>query len=138
MYLLDTNILSYWMRGDQIIINRIKSHSPSELALSSITLAEILYGIEKSPVKKEKRRIKINRISSLLTIFSFDPSAAEHYALIRSQLEKEGRVIGERDIQIASIAMANNLIVVTHNVNEFERVDNLIVEDWALPSQGQT
>lgn len=54
MYLVDTNIISYWMRGDKRIIDRIKKHSPAELSLSTITLAEILYGIEKSPVKRKK------------------------------------------------------------------------------------
>jgi predicted nucleic acid-binding protein len=52
MYLLDTNIISYWMRGDPQLINKIKSYSPSDLSLSTITLAEIYYGIEKSPVRK--------------------------------------------------------------------------------------
>jgi len=61
MYLLDTNIISYWMRGDRRVIDRIKKHSPSDLSLSSITLAEILYGIEKSPMKKKERRLKISR-----------------------------------------------------------------------------
>ena len=54
MYLLDTNIISYWMRGDKRIIGRIKKHAPADLYLSAITLAEILYGIEKSPMKKKK------------------------------------------------------------------------------------
>jgi tRNA(fMet)-specific endonuclease VapC len=59
MYLLDTNIISYWMRGHKRVIGRIKKHAPSDLSLSTITLAEILYGIEKSPIKKKERRLKI-------------------------------------------------------------------------------
>ncbi len=54
MYLLDTHIISYWMRGDKSVIHRIKKHAPSDLSLSTITLAEIFYGIEKSPIKKKK------------------------------------------------------------------------------------
>ena len=131
MYLLDTNIISYWMRGDQRVIDRIKKHSPSDLSLSSVTLAEILYGIEKSPVKKEERRLKIDQISSVLDLHSLDESSAEEYAVIRSQLEKRGLVISERDTQIASIAMANKLTVVTHKAREFSRIDRLKVEDWA-------
>ena len=69
MYLLDTNIISFWMRGDQKIIEKIKSCSPTELSLSTITLAEICYGIEKSPVKKNDRRKKIERIKSRLEIY---------------------------------------------------------------------
>ena len=131
MYLLDTNIISYWMRGDKRIIGRIKKYSPSDLSLSTITLAEILYGIEKSPTKKKERRLKIKQISSLLGLYSFDEAAAGEYAVIRAQLEKKGMVISERDTQIASVAMANKLIVVTHNVKEFGRIVKLKVEDWA-------
>jgi len=130
MYLLDTNIISYWMRGDSKLIDRIKKYAPSDLFLSTITLAEILYGIEKSPIKKRERRFKIRQISSLLGMYSFNETAARKYAVIRTQLEKEGRMISERDTQIASIALANRLIVVTHNVKEFTRVDKLQVEDW--------
>ncbi|MCD6271402.1 MAG: type II toxin-antitoxin system VapC family toxin [Deltaproteobacteria bacterium] len=131
LYLLDTNIISYWMRGDRKVIDRLKKIAPSDLFLSSITLAEILYGIEKSPMKKKERRLKIKQISSLLGMYSFDEAAAWEYAVIRAQLEREGRVISERDTQIASIAMANKLIVVTHNVKEFGRIGKLKVEDWA-------
>jgi len=131
MYLLDTNIISYWMRGDKIVIGRIKKKAPSDLSLSTITLAEILYGIEKSPLKKKERRLKIKQISSLLDLYPFDEAAAGKYSIIRAQLEREGMMISERDTQIASIAMANKLTVVTHNVKEFSRIGKLKVEDWA-------
>jgi len=131
MYLLDTNIISYWMRGDKRVIGRIKKYAPADLFLSTITLAEILYGIEKSPMKKKERRLKIKQISSLLDLYPFDEAAARQYAVIRAQLERKGMVISERDTQIASIAMANKLIVVTHNVKEFGRIGKLKVEDWA-------
>jgi len=131
MYLLDTNIISYWMRGDKKVIDRIKKHAPADLSLSTITLAEILYGIEKSPIKKKERILKIEKISSLLDLYPFDEAAAGEYAIIRAQLEREGTVISERDTQIASIAIANRLIIVTHNVKEFSRIDKLKVEDWA-------
>lgn len=131
MYLLDTNIISYWMRGDKGVMGRIKHHSPADLAFSTITLAEILFGIEKSPVKKKVRRGKIERISLLLDLYPFDEAAAGKYAVIRTQLERQGTPISERDTQIAAIAMANNLTVVTHNVKEFLRIKDLKVEDWA-------
>jgi len=131
MYLLDTNIISYWIRGDKSVIDRIKKYAPADLSLSTITLAEILYGIEKSPIKKKDRRLKIKKISSLLDLYSFNGAAAGKYAVIRAQLEKEGMVISERDTQIASIAMANKLTVATHNVREFGRIGKLKVEDWA-------
>jgi tRNA(fMet)-specific endonuclease VapC len=132
MYLLDTNIISYWMRGDQRIIETIKKYSPAELSLSTITLAEIFYGIEKSPVKKRERQRKIERIRSQLDIFPFNEHAAQAYGAIRAKLEKQGQPISERDLQIAAIAAANRLCVVTHNTKEFGRIEKIRVEDWAL------
>jgi tRNA(fMet)-specific endonuclease VapC len=122
------------MRGDEKLINEIKSHKPSALSICTVTLAEIYYGIEKSPVKKKERRHKIERISSQLEIYPFDELAARKYSIIRTQLEKKGSVISERDLQIASIAMANKLIVVSHNVKEFNRIEKLEVEDWTKAS----
>ena len=130
MYLLDTNIVSYWMRGDPHLINKIKSYSPSDLSLSTVTLAEIYYGIEKSPVKKKERRLKIEHIKSELDIFPFNEQAAVKYGVIRAALEKRGKPISERDTQIASIALANNLCLVTHNKKEFSRISKLQIEDW--------
>jgi tRNA(fMet)-specific endonuclease VapC len=130
MYLLDTNIVSYWMRGHQLLLERIKSHSPKDLSIAAITLAEIYYGIEKSPAKKKERRAKIDQIRSILEIHPFDEVAAVKYGIIRTQLEKKGLVISERDLQIASIAMANGLCVITHKTREFNRVEKLKVEDW--------
>ncbi len=133
MYLLDTNIISYWMRGDLKLINRIKNHSPSELCFSTITLAEIYYGIENAPVKKKERRLKIEKIKGELAMYAFNEHAASAYGSIRAELEKQGQPISERDLQIASIAVANNLCMVTHNTKEFSRVRQLTVEDWAYP-----
>jgi tRNA(fMet)-specific endonuclease VapC len=83
VYLPDTNIISYWMRGDSGIIQKIRSCSPSDLSLSTVTLAEIYYGIEKSPARKKERRMKIERIKSQLAIFPFSESAALIYGRIR-------------------------------------------------------
>ena len=130
MIILDTNIVSYWMRGDEVILNKLKNQKPSDLLISTITLAEILYGIEKSPVKKKLRRDRIEAICSQLDIYPFDQDAARKYATIRSHLEKKGIPISERDLQIASIAVANQFRLITHNTKGFSRVPKLIVEDW--------
>jgi tRNA(fMet)-specific endonuclease VapC len=95
-------------------------------------LAEIYYGIEKSPARKKERRTKIEQIRSMLEIHPFNESAAAKYGIIRAQLEKKGWVISERDLQIASIALAEGLCVITHNTKEFNRVEKLRVEDWAI------
>jgi tRNA(fMet)-specific endonuclease VapC len=131
MYLLDTNIISYWMRGDPQLINKLKSYSPSDLSLSTITLAEIYYGIEESPVKNKERRLKIEYIKSELDIYPYNEQAAVIYGALRAALEKLGKPISERDTQIASIALANKLCIVTHNTKDFSRIPKLKVEDWA-------
>ena len=132
MYLLDANIISYWMRGDLRLIQKMKSCSPAELSLSTITLAEIYYGIEKAPEKKKERRAKIEQIKSQLEIYPFNVAAAVKYGVIRASLEKQGQPISERDLQIAAIALANKLCIVTHNTKEFNRMAKLSVEDWAV------
>ena len=130
MYLLDTNIVSHWMRGHPEVLRRVRSHAPSELSLSSITLAEILYGIEKSPARKGQRRDRITSILSQLQLHPFDEAAARRYARVRAHLEESGQPISERDTQIASVALSRRLTVVTNNVREFGRVSGLTVEDW--------
>ena len=130
MYLLDTNIVSYWMRGDAKLLQKLMACNPSDLSLSTITLAEIYYGIEKSPIKKKERRFKIQKIKTQLEIYPFNELAAEKYGALRAVLEKAGQIISERDMQIAAIALANEFCVVTHNLKEFCRVPRLIVEDW--------
>lgn len=131
MFLLDTNIVSYWMRGDLQIIDKLKGHKPSELAFSTITLAEILYGIRNANTKRKERLHKIESICSQLQIFSFDKPVADKYGTVRVYLESRGVPISERDLQIASIAMANDLTVVTHNIKEFGRISGLRLQDWA-------
>ena len=119
------------MRGDHGIAERIRSHAPSELALSAVTLAEILYGIARSPSRKRERSHRIQQIASLLHVHAFDEDAARQYAIVRSELESSGVAIRERDTQIAAVALAHRLTLVTHNVKEFCRVERLKVEDWA-------
>jgi len=130
MYLLDTNIVSYWMRGEARVTERLQAHAPAELGLSAMTLAEILYGIERSPVRKQERRTRLQQIASVLHLYPFDEDAAEQYAVVRVQLERSGQPMSERDTQIAAIALARRLTVVTHNLQEFCRVDRLAVVDW--------
>jgi len=130
MLLLDTNIVSYWMRGEQSILDRLEKERPDNLSISTITLAEILFGIEKSPHRKKERNNKIDRICSQLEIYPFDIAASRQYAVIRAYLEKNGIPISERDLQIASIGLAKEFKIITHNTKEFDRIPGLSIEDW--------
>ncbi|MFP4268837.1 MAG: PIN domain-containing protein [Spirochaetaceae bacterium] len=129
-YILDTNIVSYWMRGDEHILPQIKMRRPCDLAITLITYAEICFGIRKSKERSEEREKKFRAITSTIEILTMDIEAAHHYADIRVALEHRGEPISERDLQIAAVARSLGLTVVTHNTREFYRIPDLEVEDW--------
>ena len=129
MYLLDTNTLIYYFKGVGNVAERLLSTSPSEIALSAIVLFELEVGIAKS-VAPRKRKAQLQEFTSLVTVLSFDRSAAESAAQIRVKLEKPGVPIGAYDILIAASALATNSTLVTHNRKEFERIEGLRIVDW--------
>jgi tRNA(fMet)-specific endonuclease VapC len=130
MYLLDTNVcIRFLNKSSPELTLKLIGTDPDEIFLCSIVKAELFYGAHKSnnPLKTLKAQKEFcNRFKSL----PFDDSAAEVYGEIRSSLEKKGRIIGPNDLIIASIAKANDLILITHNGKEFNRVEGLTVEDW--------
>lgn len=131
-YLLDTNTCIKYLNGRSDNIRKnIESKHPQNIMVCSVVKAELFYGSMKSlnPEKNlKKQRRFINRFISL----PFDDMAAEVYSRIRAQLEKSGTPIGPNDLLIASIALANNQTLITHNTREFARVENLDLEDWEI------
>ncbi len=131
MYLLDTNICIYFLnKRSQSIINKLSQINPDEIYLCSIVKAELFAGARKSNNPKKMLTIQKEFCSRFKSLF-FDDIAAETYGIIRSTLEKKGQIIGPNDLLIASIAIANDTILVTHNSREFNRIESLTVEDWA-------
>jgi tRNA(fMet)-specific endonuclease VapC len=132
-YLFDTDTLSELMRRapSPALLRRLASTPPDDQATSSITLGELLYGAhrlgDRGPTLVQ--RIEVT-ISANLTVVPFDASAAAQYGRLRAHLESAGTPIGNADMQIASIALARQLVVVTGNVRHFERVPELTVENW--------
>lgn len=111
------------------VVNRMKEHSPDKIFLCSVVKSELLTGAYKSKVSE----IILSRLNYFFEKFdsiAFDDNAAEMYGKIRSSLESTGLIIGPYDLQIASIALAHNLILVTHNTREFDRIDGIKLEDW--------
>jgi tRNA(fMet)-specific endonuclease VapC len=102
------------------------------LCISTVSLAELLYGAEKSG-RPAEGRTKVEGFAARLEVLSFDAAAAAHYADIRADLERRGQVIGPYDMMIAGHARSRGLIVVTGNLREFERVAALRAEDWLAP-----
>ena len=130
MYLLDSNICIFLIRNKTLLLReRIKMYSPSLLHLSVITVAELEYGAAKSKTPVKEHQAVLDFVSPF-KIIDFKPNDAENFGLIRAYLEKKGTPIGPYDMEIAAQAMTNNLIVVTNNVGEFERVPWIKVEDY--------
>lgn len=130
MYLLDTNVcIQFLNKRSPALVEKLRQTDPDEILLCSMVKAELFYGACKSnnPLKMLKiQREFCDRFRSLY----FDDTAADAYGEIRADLEKKGRVIGPNDLIIASIAIANNTTLVTHNTREFSRVSGLKIEDW--------
>ena len=129
-YLLDTNVCIRYLNGQSIAIrDKIRSLNPDDIVLCSVVKSELYFGACKSN-RPEKTLSKLEPFLAFFKSLPFDDLAARVYGKVRSELEKDGTPIGPYDLQIASIALANNLILVTHNVREFSRVSGLVIEDW--------
>lgn len=128
IWLLDTTVLIEAQRGrPERVRARMLAMAPEDLAVSTITLAELWYGCQRSP-DPERKRVLWSRFLEPFDVLSFDREAAERHGELRYHLRHEP--IGERDLLIASIAVANGLGVVTANRREFARVPDLTVENW--------
>ncbi len=130
MYLLDTNICIYLMKKKvPMLQSRIEAQSLFNIALSSVTVAELEYGIAKSKFPERNRELLYVFLSPF-EIIPFSELDAEYFGYIRAYLNKKGTPIGPYDLQIASQCLARNFCLITNNVKEFERVPNLIIENW--------
>lgn len=131
-YLLDTNTCIQWLNGHEQVLERMSLEKPNDLALCSVVKAELYYGALKSG--RPKRNLeRLNLLFRGLGSFPFSDEASLIYGRIRVQLEKKGRIIGPNDLLIASIALAQACVLVTHNTKEFQRVEGLEIEDWESP-----
>ena len=130
-YMLDTNVCVYIIRNKSPdLLQKLAQHSPSDVCISSITAAELQYGVQKSsqPVQNQQA---LDRFLIPLAIIDFGHRAARAYGRIRADLERSGMSIGALDTLIASHAMAENLTLVTNNVGEFSRVPGISLVDWS-------
>ncbi|OJV21034.1 MAG: VapC toxin family PIN domain ribonuclease [Dyadobacter sp. 50-39] len=129
-YLLDTNIVAYIIKKRPIeVLHKLQSLDWTEIAISSIVVAELWYGVEKSQLK-EQNKAALEAFLKPFTVLDFDTKAAMAYASIRADLESRGKVIGANDLLISAHALSHGLILVTNNVKEFERIGDLQIENW--------
>ncbi len=129
-YLLDTNVCIRFLTGRSTSIkNKIKNIDLSSLFICSAVRGELEYGARKSNNPEKSITVLKDFLSNFQEV-NFDTIAAEHYGIIRAALEKQGLPIGPYDLQIASIALAHNFALVSHNTGEFSRIPHLQLEDW--------
>ena len=128
-YVLDTNTLIYFFKEMGKVANRLLALPPSEIGIPTIVLYELEVGIAKSK-SPQKRAAQFQEFTSLVNILPFGLAEAKCAAMIRAKLEKKGIPIGPYDVLIAASALASHWTLVTHNKEEFGRVEGLKIEDW--------
>ncbi|PCH56718.1 MAG: VapC toxin family PIN domain ribonuclease [Legionellales bacterium] len=128
--LLDTNICIYIIKKHPLnIIERFTRFNVGDIAISSVTYAELCYGVVKSQ-HKEKNKAALYEFCLPLEVLPFDDKAASHYAFIRNDLERKGEVIGSLEMMIAAHALSLDVTLITNNEKEFCRVQGLNFENW--------
>ncbi len=131
MYLLDTNICIFAIkRKPEKVFDQIKIKTKEGIFISSLTIAELEFGVQNSE-RIENNRIALLKFISLFNILYFDDSDAIDYGRIKVKLRKKGEIIGPIDMLLAAQAINKDMIFITNNVNEFKRIEGLKIEDWS-------
>jgi tRNA(fMet)-specific endonuclease VapC len=134
-YMLDTDTCSYIMKRSQpLVLKRLQAVDVGDVCMSVITKAELLYGVEVSP-RRAQDAAALAAFMPYVEAIDFSDDAALHYAEIRASLKKRGALIGANDLLIAAHVRALGLTLVTNNTAEFERVDDLAIENWTTPTR---
>ena len=130
-YLLDTNACIFLMKGNPEILKHFLTKKDFGIAISTITVAELYYGVFNSE-HKEKNSANLINFFIGLNLLDFDSSSAMEYGRIRAALRKKGTPISQMDMLIAAHAKSKNLTLITNNISEFERIEDLQIEDWLV------
>ena len=131
-YMLDTNTLIYVLNArpqHQAVLDQFNQHDPRNLCLSSITLAELRFGVEQSQ-RRDSTQGKLNRVIAALGVAPFEERAARAYGSLRAHLQADGTPIDPLDTLIAGHALSLGMTLVTNNTREFSRVPGLRIENW--------
>jgi len=133
MYMLDTNICIYIIKKKtENVLNQLKRNRKKGLYISTITLAELEFGnANAQSLYKERNRLALLEFLSIMGIKHFDENAAKEYGIIKKDLKDKNHLIGSFDMLIGAHAKSLNMTLVTNNVKEFERIQDLKIENWA-------
>jgi tRNA(fMet)-specific endonuclease VapC len=137
MYLIDTNIISFLQRKNQVVIDNFLGVDPQNIQLSSIVWYELQYGVLNDHNSTRAKKIEefYKKLKLSLKPVNFDIECAEICAKLQYKLKKQGKTNALVDTMIAAQAIANNLILVTNNTKHFENIDGLKIEDWTKTSE---
>ena len=128
-YMLDTNIVIYVLKRRPVELLEVFNCHAVQMCVSSITLAELLHGVEKSSMP-DHNLLQVEDFISRVEVLPYGAKAASHYGEIRASLEKKGTPIGVNDLHIAGNARSESLTLVSNNIREFERVESLRLANW--------
>ena len=129
-FLLDTNVLSDFVRGVPAVLHRVKATSPSDLAVSTITVMEVDYGLALQPERARRIQPLVDAFLSSIRVLPFSRADARAAGQVRAALGRRGKPIGPYDVLLAGCALTRGLTLVTANVGEMTRVESLAVESW--------
>jgi len=129
MYLLDTDIIIYSLKGHPVLQENLKRHLNDSLQISIVTCLELYYGAYKSP-QVTGNLAKVKRIEETLEVIPLGTEAAEIFGRLKAQLEIKGTRLDDFDLMIAACALTHNLTLVTNNEMHFRRIDGLKVTNW--------
>jgi tRNA(fMet)-specific endonuclease VapC len=132
MYLLDTNICIFLIKKkNPLLIEKFKKNYNKGIFISSLTLAELEYGVENSE-HIEKNSLSLIEFLTIFEILNFEQRDTKAFGIIKRDLRNSGKMIGAIDALLAAQSISRKLIFITNNTKEFERINNLKIEDWTL------
>ena len=130
MYLLDTDIMIYNLKGNEMVRQNLRNHINDPIQISSVTLMELYYGAFKSQ-KVESNIAKVRKIENSIEIISINKDQVELFGMLKVKLEKAGTPLDDFDLILAATALSHNLILVTNNERHFSRIEGLQIENWS-------
>ncbi|MGE0084500.1 MAG: PIN domain-containing protein [Desulfococcaceae bacterium] len=128
-YLLDTDVIIYWIKGIEAIEEKVMTEGLGNIRFSIVSKAELWFGAYNS-IHIEKNMKNIEKLCTLISVLPFCDLAAEKFGKIKAGLKKSGKLIADADIMVASISLANNMILITNNERHFQRIPDLKIENW--------
>jgi len=129
VYLLDTNIVIYCLKGHEVVNKNLLSYLNDPINISVVTLMELYYGAYKSK-KVESNLAKIKTLENSIEVIPLGKEVVEIFGIYKAKLERSGTPLDDFDLILAACAMTNNLVLVTNNTKHFKRIEGLKITDW--------